>query len=215
MKTVFASIILVLIAVTDVGQAAAVYFENLWVSQGDPSQPVTVGAVGLTSYDAFQLQHVSCNRQGNQIFAELDFYLPPGGHYDVLGNFSQSWTYSTLPAGSYTLVVTAYAYGPNIGIQGPVSKTMLFSLFPAEVAGDFNRNGRVDNGDYTIWADNFRKTPPSGYQLGNDPTGGYNDADYTKWADSYGCSVGMTVVPEPITLSSIVLGWGMIRRKRI
>ena len=52
------------------------------------------------------------------------------------------------------------------------------------VKGDFNRDGLVNDADYTVWADYFGKNPQTNghleYQQGKDATGGYNDADYTR-----------------------------------
>ena len=87
--------------------------------------------------------------------------------------------------------------------------------------GDFNEDGAVDTGDYTIWADNY--TGPGG-TVGTPPTGDANGdgavdtADYTIWADNYtGASAALNNVPEPSTMIPLVVGAFhllLYRRKR-
>lgn len=86
-----------------------------------------------------------------------------------------------------------------------------FLLTPLS-SGDFTADGKVDDADYTAWADYFGKTPTD-YQVGSDPNGGYNDADYTNWADNFGHT--WSDVPEPLTVSLLALGGiALLKRQR-
>jgi len=56
---------------------------------------------------------------------------------------------------------------------------------PFTAAGDATDNGRVDGGDYTIWADNFGAADV-GHAGGDFNCDGIvNGADYTIWADNF------------------------------
>ena len=64
--------------------------------------------------------------------------------------------------------------------------------------GDFNNDGSVDLGDYTVWRDNFG--------------GPYTTADYARWKDNFGTVAsaaqfaGSTRVPEPDSRLTVLIG---------
>lgn len=87
---------------------------------------------------------------------------------------------------------------------------------PPQYKGDFNNDGAVDDGDYTVWADAFGKNPQAEHptwQAGTGPGGTYSDAEYTTWADYFGKTVAIT--PEPVSMSIFALGsLGLLIRRR-
>ncbi len=98
--------------------------------------------------------------------------------------------------------------------------------------GDYNRDGSVNDADYTIWADTYDIwTNPANIGLPYDVFGTLNhgidlradgnmngyvdDGDYTIWADSYGAGTPpISVVPEPVSASLIAIGGLVTLRRR-
>ncbi|MCA9189574.1 MAG: hypothetical protein KDA99_28320, partial [Planctomycetales bacterium] len=104
-------------------------------------------------------------------------------------------------------VVTTYALigtPPIAGVTG--TPTLL---------GDYNRNGKVDAADYTVWKDNFSST----VNLAADGNGNgvVDAADYTVWKDNFGATTSRSVteaVPEPIMVGWMLLICGWLVRHR-
>jgi len=80
--------------------------------------------------------------------------------------------------------------------------------------GDASLDGKVDGGDYTLWADNYGQ--PGAWGDGDFNGDGITDGgDYTLWADNYGSGAGGAAVPEPGVLSALAVGaLALIRRRR-
>lgn len=85
------------------------------------------------------------------------------------------------------------------------------------VIGDYNGDGIVDAGDYTVWRDNVGG---DGTSLANrDPanTGTIGEADYTSWKAHFGegtgagagLALGAAGVPEPTTFVLTVMAMGL------
>lgn len=57
-----------------------------------------------------------------------------------------------------------------------------------ELMGDWNRDGHVDDADWTLWADSYGRN--DGVWENGDGNGDHivDDADWTLWADNYGAS---------------------------
>ena len=83
--------------------------------------------------------------------------------------------------------------------------------------GDANCDGRVDGGDYTLWADHMHQAgpwPDDEFNYERLWAGGdfnldriIDGADYTLWADNYGFGTkGGAPVPEPATLALLAAG---------
>ncbi len=87
--------------------------------------------------------------------------------------------------------------------------------------GDAQPDGKVDGGDYTIWADNYGKTDAPAWSAGGWTVGNFTEdanvdgGDYTVWADNYGYGTGAAAVPEPACGLLLVVGvWALRRRRR-
>src|SRR5262249_37648130 len=96
----------------------------------------------------------------------------------------------------------------------------VLSVDAAGVPGDYNGNGIVDAGDYTVWRDTLGSTT----NLAADGNGnGVIDAgDYGVWKANFGNHSGSgasanAAVPEPATLTLLFLAAAIIplRRRRI
>ncbi len=103
-----------------------------------------------------------------------------------------------------------------------------FSIALLVPPGDFNRDGRVDAADYTVWRDSLGQ---SGFGLAADvtgddllgiPDGVVDGSDYALWRANFGSSVaaggGLLAVstPEPptVALAVVVLLWGGMASRR-
>jgi len=88
--------------------------------------------------------------------------------------------------------------------SGVLQATGQFVIPKPVLPGDANLDGKVDGGDYTLWADHYGECGvglPEGDFTGE---GCVDGADYTIWADNYG--TGTAAIPEPATLSLLALG---------
>ena len=84
----------------------------------------------------------------------------------------------------------------------------------AGVPGDYNNNGVVDAADYVVW----RKNLGTNFQLTNEVSGvtpgTVTQEDYNAWRTRFGntsgagSSVSVSAVPEPSTLTSILIAVG-------
>ena len=76
---------------------------------------------------------------------------------------------------------------------------------PAGLAGDFNGDGVVDAGDYTLWRDNLGASDESAFAPGSGNGGGIDATDYDHWRENFGGTLGSLdasggAVPEPSTV---------------
>src|SRR5690606_2862893 len=90
-------------------------------------------------------------------------------------------------------------------------------LIPDLGSGDFNGDGRVDLGDYTVWRDNLGSTHDLGGNGDNEGAseGLVDEADYLPWKSQFGTLVfdapattSPTVIPEPS--AAVLFGLGML-----
>jgi hypothetical protein len=102
---------------------------------------------------------------------------------------------------------------------GGFTEATAFVVVPTPLLGDYNGDGMVDAGDYTVWRDNNGTTA----WLPNDDTPGVVDAsDYDDWRAGFGTSaagsaaLGAAAVPEPASVLLLigVIVAGVMSRKR-
>ena len=97
-------------------------------------------------------------------------------------------------------------------LSGTLSDTALDDLFTV-LAGDFNADGVVDAGDYTVWRESLGQTG-SGLAADGDGNGRVDEADYAVWRTNYGAVLlsglatpSSSAAPEP---ASMVLLLGIV-----
>ena len=108
-------------------------------------------------------------------------------------------------------------------------RTVYYAHLPAEasLAGDYNRDGRVDAADYTVWRDSFGQqiaigTGADGAGSGGTPDGVVDDFDYECWKAHFGEAMGKVaadlteyaLVPEPTLLALLIPIAGSITRNK-
>ncbi|MGL4511645.1 MAG: lectin-like protein [Lacipirellulaceae bacterium] len=112
-----------------------------------------------------------------------------------------------LPTGAGQVPVT-FNYSVDVDFEaanrGNVSNEAFFSALVQYVSfaaprtpGDYNGDGAVNAGDYTVWRDALGST--TNLAADGNQNGTVDQADYAVWAGNYGASsAAATAVPEPI-----------------
>lgn len=92
---------------------------------------------------------------------------------------------------------------------------------PLPPVGDYNGDGIVNLGDYTVWRDTLGATLAPGSGADGDYSGAIDSGDYDLWRANFGSSgpgavVAANIVPEPATVAGVlaVIGWGITLRRR-
>jgi fibronectin-binding autotransporter adhesin len=93
---------------------------------------------------------------------------------------------------------------------------VVLSVVPG-LAGDYNRNGRVDNADYVVWRRTLGETGNDLAADGNS-NGVVDDADYNFWRGRFGNSIGSGAaqgapVPEPASALVFSAVFGLVARR--
>ncbi|MCA9188793.1 MAG: hypothetical protein KDA99_24375 [Planctomycetales bacterium] len=104
---------------------------------------------------------------------------------------------------SLTPIVTSSDWPRLISTTANLRLTIGVPFLP----GDFNHDGTVDTGDYTIWKDDYRSTRSLSADANRD--GVVDTADYTIWKDHFGQSqpgFASHTVPEPNSLWLLLIG---------
>jgi hypothetical protein len=106
------------------------------------------------------------------------------------------------------------AQGNIVGYATDLSNNQHAILWRADIPGDADGNGLVDQSDYKIWYDNYGTGTT--WEQGNFKGAGLVDQeDYKIWYDNYGAGQAGGAVPEPATLAMLALGGlGMLSRAR-
>ncbi|MGL4512380.1 MAG: hypothetical protein ACRCT8_04760 [Lacipirellulaceae bacterium] len=132
-------------------------------------------------------------------------------------------TGSTLAAGVSSLALGA-AYNPlsladDVAFSWSNSAGRVYNgrvayvgTAPNVLPGDYNNDGRVNAGDYTVWRDALGTAAV----LPNDATpGSVDQLDYDRWESNYGReSMTATAVPEPVGIAAAIVAIAAIGARR-
>lgn len=152
-----------------------------------------VAAAALGGYPVLHIDQVArtidITFDGNTPEVCLAVYDP------VLGAFGQ---FGKLSAGDWV-----FNNSQQVGL--------FFTVAAAPLASDFNDDGKVDAGDYTIWRDSLGATGLEPFELG-DATGDgqVTSADYELWRSQFGTTNTASAVssaqsvPEPTALVALL-----------
>ena len=105
------------------------------------------------------------------------------------------------------------------GLVNSVDKDKLIHDILGTEYGDFDLNGRVTAGDYTVWGSNFGATNAGWTDGDANGDGIVNTADYTYWGTGYGF-VSTTLAPqgeatpEPGTIALLCTGGMLVLSRR-
>jgi hypothetical protein len=148
------------------------------------------------SYDRL-LVNGKASLGGTLAVSLIDGFVPVAGNsFDILDWGTRSGTFAT----------------PNLpplpgGLQWNTLQLYTSGILSVSIPGDFNLNGKVDAGDYVVW----RKYAGS-------------QTDYNLWRSHFGQTVGSgsgqsvgaegTMVPEPITIVTLLAGFILISVRR-
>jgi cyclophilin family peptidyl-prolyl cis-trans isomerase len=163
------------------------------------------GATVDTQYDRLAVAGTA-QLAGKLKVSLLSGFAPTAGQkFDVLtaGTLSGLFTSLELPALSNGLVwglsANATTYSLNV------------------LRADYNENGVVDAGDYTMWRDQSGKTVTPYTEADGDGNGVVNGADFTRWRNNFGKSsaalvtggaggLAASAVPEPAAVTWLFMG---------
>ena len=84
------------------------------------------------------------------------------------------------------------------------------------LAGDYNRDGLVDESDLEEWGYSYRGISYQETLLGPDGNGDFrvDAADYTVWRDAYDAQQAALATPEPSVVSLAAIGAGLTAFRR-
>ena len=187
--------------------------------------------------------------QGTPLGASVSWTLPNLDSFDVddvavqlidATSGSQLWQSDSMPVETTSFeppagvleVGVSYVYGIILGdLEGPFYENLSWAFsqpFRLTVAGDYNQNGTVDAGDYTVWRDNIGGGALLNRGVGI--TGPVGVADYGVWKANFGESLGTgsgaagyplgasagplsPAVPEPAAVVVALVALGLCPRR--
>jgi hypothetical protein len=113
--------------------------------------------------------------------------------------------------------VRVRTYSPLLGIERTDPQWSfefkISSLPDNSVTGDYNGDGVVDAGDYSLWRDTLGSTV--NLAADGDGNGMVNQLDYNIWAANYGAQPTSTLqTPEPAAQALVVIGMSLLSNSR-
>ncbi|WP_145247834.1 PEP-CTERM sorting domain-containing protein [Aeoliella mucimassa] len=142
------------------------------------------------------------------------------GHLTTFTTFTESTNLSlgnlfdtTTPEGERDLALTLST------VSGEELSAVIEYVTSVNVQGDFNGDGVVNLGDYTVWRDNLGAGDESAINNNGDG-GGVTMSDYTYWKERFGNSASGAItaqsvaVPEPTAALLLVVGMALLSCRR-
>lgn len=147
------------------------------------------GSIYLTDLDG---------TNANGLAADGNLWVLSGGDNDPAAegfSFNASEAFGSMPDNT----------GMDVGSPG------FFTDVASTLVGDYNGNGMIDAGDYTVWRDAFGDgTNPAPLAFGDGTPGSTTVGDYTAWRDAFLANNGLaslaTTTPEPTAAVLVALG---------
>lgn len=140
-----------------------------------------------------------------------------GGTADLAGTIEVDVADGHSPTGPITIITASNLIDGGLTLGGPDAELFNMNVDTTNnvivltmagsvgVPGDYNNNGTVDAGDYTLWRDSLGTNTA----LANDSIGGViNEAHYLQWKQNFGSSgaASATAVPEPTSVWLMIAG---------
>jgi len=146
------------------------------------------------SYDHVEAFDQSVTLAGTLDLELLDGFTPqPGDVFEILTAGTISGTFDDIEGTNLP--------GPGSFVVEYLPDAVLLTIISG-VPGDYNNDGLVDAGDYTVWRDNLGA--PSGTLPNDILVGSIGTGQYNTWEMFYGATgaslVAQNAVPEPRTL---------------
>ncbi len=170
------------------------------LSLGSASELI-IAPINLTQFGSVRTIDPSSaiNLDGELVVDFQGNYIPGPRTFDILSAVVISGDFSTFSFNAPNLPwigPVSYEIIPNATAGSTIDVVRLtINNGVSGLAGDFNNDGFVDAGDYTLWRDR-----PSGLTfVANDPTPAFfNDRDHAVWAANFGRSwLGAPATPVP------------------
>lgn len=126
---------------------------------------------------------------------------------------------SGLPVGSLGTIVGNDRVNLRFGQDGQGELYLISkhndTIYRLETPGDYDRDGRVEPADYTVWRDSLGATGPHQWADG-DANGTIDLADYEIWASYFAIAAaaraqtGSELLPVPEPAQLVLLAWGSL-----
>lgn len=109
---------------------------------------------------------------------------------------------------TYRVYLGSDAGGTPIAGVNSAEVTFRFLAEPIGLSGDFNGDGALDAGDYTVWRDNLGVVEDGTTLSGNGDGGTVGQSDYELWRTSYEAAAlaASIAAPEPNSLLLLLFG---------
>lgn len=187
---------------------ANLFFNNILRIESDGSSITTFASLPPVTFDPFSNfpSDLVFDSEGNLVVAVLGW-----DNVDPETNTAEGMILKYDSTGSLIQTVAS-------GLLPTSSVAIVEDLLP----GDFNGDGIVDDGDYTVWKAEFGTSVAATSGADGNGDGVVDAADYTVWRNSLGAvgiSTASTVgflqnVPEPSSLGLLLIVGGLISAAR-
>ncbi|QDU54154.1 endo-beta-N-acetylglucosaminidase [Aeoliella mucimassa] len=152
----------------------------------------------------------------NEVYNYNVYEVVDGRRVFLGGTLNNSFFVRNLiaPTRRNLVTVEVVSISNEFGESTASSFDLIWTNLPNELAGDYNNDGVVDLGDYTLWRDNFGGE--AGTLTNNPYTSSIGMLQYNLWKENFGATaaavVGTLNVPEPssctlLLAAGLAVGW--------